>query len=49
MAFSDPDGNGWQLQEITSRLPGSVDSKTAAFSSAGDLAQALERAEAAHG
>ena len=21
-AFSDPDGNGWQLQEITTRLPG---------------------------
>ena len=21
-AFSDPDGNGWLLQEITSRLPG---------------------------
>ena len=42
VAFSDPDGNGWQLQEITSRLPGRVDSTTAAFSSVGDLAQALE-------
>ena len=21
-AFTDPDGNGWQLQEITTRLPG---------------------------
>jgi hypothetical protein len=21
-AFSDPDGNEWQLQEITTRLPG---------------------------
>jgi len=21
-AFSDPDGNGWFVQEITSRLPG---------------------------
>jgi catechol 2,3-dioxygenase-like lactoylglutathione lyase family enzyme len=21
-AFSDPDGNGWLLQEITARLPG---------------------------
>ncbi len=20
--FSDPDGNGWELQEITTRLPG---------------------------
>ena len=45
--FSDPDGNVWQLQEITSRLPGRVDSAT--FSSAGELAQALKRAEAAHG
>ena len=45
--FSDPDGNVWQLQEITSRLPGRVDSAT--FSSAGDLAQALKRAEGAHG
>jgi catechol 2,3-dioxygenase-like lactoylglutathione lyase family enzyme len=23
-SFSDPDGNGWQLQEITERLPGRV-------------------------
>ena len=37
MAFSDPDGNSWQLQEVTSRLPGRVDSTTATFSSAGDL------------
>ena len=21
-SFSDPDGNGWMLQEITTRLPG---------------------------
>jgi len=49
MAFSDPDGNGWQLQEVTSRLPGRVDSTTATFSSAGDLARALERAATAHG
>jgi hypothetical protein len=21
-SFSDPDGNGWELQEITTRLPG---------------------------
>jgi catechol 2,3-dioxygenase-like lactoylglutathione lyase family enzyme len=24
--FSDPDGNGWLLQEVTARLPGRVDS-----------------------
>ncbi len=47
--FSDPDGNLWQLQEITSRLPGRVDPTTAAFSSVGDLTAALERAAAAHG
>ena len=46
--FSDPDGNGWLLQEVTTRFPGRVDRETA-FSSAGDLAKALRRAEAAHG
>jgi catechol 2,3-dioxygenase-like lactoylglutathione lyase family enzyme len=49
MTFSDPDGNEWQLQEITNRLPGRVDSAETTFSSARDLAGALERAEAAHG
>ena len=47
--FSDPDGNGWLLQEITTRLPGRVDLATATFASAIDLAGALRRAEAAHG
>jgi predicted enzyme related to lactoylglutathione lyase len=47
--FSDPDGNGWLIQEITTRLPGRVDSATTSFASAGDLAGALRRAEAAHG
>jgi catechol 2,3-dioxygenase-like lactoylglutathione lyase family enzyme len=46
--FSDPDGNGWLLQEITTRLPGRVDAETA-FASASELASALRRAEAAHG
>jgi len=49
MAFSDPDGNSWQLQEVTSRLPGRVESSSATFHSAPDLAKALERAAAAHG
>ena len=31
--FSDPDGNLWQLQEITNRLPGRVDATNATFSS----------------
>ena len=47
--FSDPDGNGWLLQEITSRLPGRMDHAATSFGSASDLASALRRAEAAHG
>jgi catechol 2,3-dioxygenase-like lactoylglutathione lyase family enzyme len=48
-SFSDPDGNGWLLQEITTRLPGRIDSATTTFASANDLASAFQRAEAAHG
>jgi len=48
-SFSDPDGNGWLLQEITTRLPGRIDSATTTFASVNDLASALRRAEAAHG
>jgi catechol 2,3-dioxygenase-like lactoylglutathione lyase family enzyme len=48
-SFSDPDGNGWLLQEITTRLPGRVDAAATTFGSASDLASALRRAEAAHG
>jgi catechol 2,3-dioxygenase-like lactoylglutathione lyase family enzyme len=48
-SFEDPDGNGWLLQEITSRLPGRIDSAETTFGSASDLASALRRAEAAHG
>ncbi len=47
--FSDPDGNGWLLQEVTTRLPGRVDPAATSFGSATDLAGALRRAEAAHG
>jgi catechol 2,3-dioxygenase-like lactoylglutathione lyase family enzyme len=47
--FNDPDGNVWLLQEVTTRLPGRVDSSVTSFSSASDLASALRRAEAAHG
>jgi catechol 2,3-dioxygenase-like lactoylglutathione lyase family enzyme len=49
LSFSDPDGNGWVLQEITARLPGRLDPSVTAFSSATDLAGALRRAAAAHG
>jgi catechol 2,3-dioxygenase-like lactoylglutathione lyase family enzyme len=47
--FSDPDGNGWLLQEVTTRLPGRIDLNGVAFASATDLAGAFRRAEAAHG
>jgi catechol 2,3-dioxygenase-like lactoylglutathione lyase family enzyme len=47
--FSDPDGNSWMLQEITTRLPGRIDSGATSFGSASDLASAMRRAEAAHG
>jgi predicted enzyme related to lactoylglutathione lyase len=47
--FSDPDGNGWLLQEVTERLPGRVDAAVTAFASTADLASALRRAAAAHG
>lgn len=48
-SFRDPDGNGWLFQEVTTRLPGRIDSATTTFASANDLASALRRAEAAHG
>jgi catechol 2,3-dioxygenase-like lactoylglutathione lyase family enzyme len=47
--FSDPDGNVWLLQEITTRLPGRVDSAVTSFGSTTDLAGAMRRASAAHG
>jgi catechol 2,3-dioxygenase-like lactoylglutathione lyase family enzyme len=48
-SFSDPDGNGWLFQQITTRLPGRIDSAMTTFASANDLASAFRRAEAAHG
>ena len=47
--FSDPDGNGWLLQEVTARLPGRVDADATTFTSSTELAAALRRAAAAHG
>jgi catechol 2,3-dioxygenase-like lactoylglutathione lyase family enzyme len=49
MTLSDPDGNGWLFQEVTTRLPGRVDPVTTTYASASDLASALRRAAAAHG
>ncbi len=48
-SFSDPDGNTWQLQQVTTRLPGRMDPATTTFGSTSDLVAALRRAEAAHG
>jgi catechol 2,3-dioxygenase-like lactoylglutathione lyase family enzyme len=47
--FRDPDGNGWLLQEITTRLPGRVEAAATSFDSVGELASALRDAAAAHG
>jgi catechol 2,3-dioxygenase-like lactoylglutathione lyase family enzyme len=47
VSFSDPDGNGWLLQEVTQRLPGRA-AGNATYGSAHDLAQAMIRAAKAH-
>jgi catechol 2,3-dioxygenase-like lactoylglutathione lyase family enzyme len=48
VSFADPDGNGWLLQEITTRLPGRVTTPTS-YGSAAELADAMRRASQAHG
>jgi catechol 2,3-dioxygenase-like lactoylglutathione lyase family enzyme len=47
-SFTDPDGNTWLVQEVTTRLPGRIDATETAFASTTDLTSALRRAEAAH-
>ena len=47
VSFSDPDGNGWLLQEVTARLAGRVAGNTT-YRSPRDLAQAMRRAAAAY-
>ena len=47
--FRDPDGNGWLLQEVTTRFPGRIDSNETSFTSVADLASAMRRASVAHG
>ena len=47
--LSDPDGNTWLLQEVTSRLPDRIDSTATSFASENDLMQALIRVATAHG
>jgi catechol 2,3-dioxygenase-like lactoylglutathione lyase family enzyme len=48
VSFTDPDGTGWLLQEVTARLAGRVDVDTT-FTSSSELASALRRAATAHG
>src|SRR3977135_768461 len=48
-SFTDPDGNLWITQEVTTRRPGRMDATETGYVSAGDLEAALRRAEAAHG
>lgn len=45
----DPDGNTWQLQEVTTRIAGRVEDGVSSFSSVRELANALRRAAAALG
>jgi catechol 2,3-dioxygenase-like lactoylglutathione lyase family enzyme len=47
--FSDPDGNGWHMQEVMIRDPKRGEPGVTFFGSASDLASALRRAEGAHG
>jgi hypothetical protein len=42
-SFSDPDGNGWAIQEVTTRLPGRTEPMDA-----GELAEVLREAEEHH-
>src|SRR6266849_5472587 len=42
-SFKDPDGNGWLFQELTTRLPGRIDSAATTFASANDLASGVRR------
>jgi catechol 2,3-dioxygenase-like lactoylglutathione lyase family enzyme len=47
-SFTDPDGNTWLVQEVTTRLPGRMNATETGYVSAADLEGALRRAEAAH-
>ena len=46
--FTDPDGNTWLAQEVTTRLPGRMSAAETGYVSTADLKAALGRAEAAH-
>ncbi len=46
--FTDPDGNTWLVQEVTTRLPGRMNAAETGYASTADLDSALRRAEAGH-
>src|SRR5262249_11826016 len=46
--FTDPDGNTWLVQEVTTRLPGRINAAETGYVSTADLESALRRAAAAH-
>jgi catechol 2,3-dioxygenase-like lactoylglutathione lyase family enzyme len=46
--LTDPDGNTWLVQEVTTRLPGRMNAAETGYVSAADLEGAIRRAEAAH-
>jgi hypothetical protein len=48
VAFEDPDGNAWIVQEVTLRAPGRIDPAATTFTSTNDLASAMQRAAVAH-
>jgi predicted enzyme related to lactoylglutathione lyase len=48
-SLTDPDSNTWLVQEVTTRLPGRINTAETSYVSAADLEAALRRAEAAHG
>jgi catechol 2,3-dioxygenase-like lactoylglutathione lyase family enzyme len=47
-SITDPDGNSWLAQEVTTRLPGRMNAAETGYVSTADLEGALRRAEAAH-
>ena len=49
VTFSDPDDNGFVLQEITARFEGRIDTGLTSYASVRDLTDALRRAAVAHG
>ena len=47
-SFTDPDGNIWLVQEVTTRAPGRISADETGYVSTPDLEAALRRAESAH-